>query len=132
MRISDWSSDVCSSDLLLIEVVNEAVGLGPLEPLLADQAVTEIMVNRHEEIFVEINGQLKRHTAAFSSEQAVLGVIDRIVSPLGRRIDASSTTVNARISDGSRVNAVLAPVARSKDRRVGKECVGTGRFRLMR
>ncbi|NYT57554.1 Flp pilus assembly complex ATPase component TadA [Alcaligenaceae bacterium] len=96
---------------LLLEVVNEAVGLGPLEPLLADQTVTEIMVNRHDEIFVEINGQLKRHTAVFSSEQAVLGVIDRIVSPLGRRIDESSPMVDARLRDGSRVNAVLAPVA---------------------
>ncbi|AEC19855.1 putative general secretion pathway ATPase [Pusillimonas sp. T7-7] len=114
-------SDIISTDTelpayidkpaLLIEVVNEAVGLGPLEPLLADQAVTEIMVNRHDEIFVEINGQLKRHTAAFSSEQAVLGVIDRIVSPLGRRIDESSPMVDARLRDGSRVNAVLAPVA---------------------
>src|SRR3546814_8222484 len=69
------------------------------------------MVNRHDEIFVEINGQLKRHTAAFSSEQAVLGVIDRIVSPLGRRIDESSPMVDARLRDGSRVNAVIAPVA---------------------
>ncbi|NYT85855.1 ATPase, T2SS/T4P/T4SS family [Pollutimonas harenae] len=96
---------------LLLEVVNEAVGLGPLEPLLADQAVTEIMVNRHDEIFVEINGKLTRHSAVFSSEQAVLGVIDRIVSPLGRRIDESSPMVDARLRDGSRVNAVLAPVA---------------------
>ena len=96
---------------LLLEVVNEAVGLGPLEPLLADQAITEIMVNRHDEIFVEMNGQLKRHQAAFSSEQAVLGVIDRIVSPLGRRIDESSPMVDARLRDGSRVNAVLAPIA---------------------
>jgi len=96
---------------LLLEVVNEAVGLGPLEPLLADQSVTEIMVNRHDEIFVEIAGQIRRHPTAFSSEQAVLGVIDRIVSPLGRRIDESSPMVDARLRDGSRVNAVLAPVA---------------------
>src|SRR5690606_18443287 len=96
---------------LLFEVVDEAVGLGPLEPLLADQAITEIMVNRHDEIFVEIQGRLRRHAAAFSSEQAVQGVIDRIVSPLGRRIDESSPMVDARLRDGSRVNAVLAPVA---------------------
>ncbi|HUG58206.1 MAG TPA: ATPase, T2SS/T4P/T4SS family [Candidimonas sp.] len=96
---------------LLLEVVNEAVGLGPLEPLLADHAVTEIMVNRHDEIFIESGGKLSRHATAFSSEQAVLGVIERIVSPLGRRIDESSPMVDARLRDGSRVNAVIPPVA---------------------
>lgn len=96
---------------LLLEVVNEAVGLGPLEPLLADNSITEIMVNRHDEIFVESGGQLRRHATAFSSEQAVLGVIERIVSPLGRRIDESSPMVDARLRDGSRVNAIIPPVA---------------------
>ncbi len=96
---------------LLLEVVNEAVGLGPLEPLLADEAVTEIMVNRHDEIFVETQGLLRRHPTVFSSDQAVVGVIERIVSPLGRRIDESSPMVDARLRDGSRVNAVIAPVA---------------------
>lgn len=96
---------------LLLEVVNEAVGLGPLEPLLADHSVTEIMVNRYDEIFVESAGRLSRHATAFSSEQAVLGVIERIVSPLGRRIDESSPMVDARLRDGSRVNAVIPPIA---------------------
>lgn len=96
---------------LLLEVVNEAVGLGPLEPLLADHSVTEIMVNRHDEIYIESGGRLSRHAAAFSSEQAVLGVIERIVSPLGRRIDESSPMVDARLRDGSRVNAIIPPVA---------------------
>ncbi len=96
---------------LLAEVVDEAVGLGPLEPLLADHVVTEIMVNRHDEIYIESGGRLVRHSAAFSSEQAVLGVIERIVSPLGRRIDESSPMVDARLRDGSRVNAVIPPVA---------------------
>jgi pilus assembly protein CpaF len=96
---------------MLVDVVNEAVGLGPLEPLLVDPAVSEIMVNRHDEIFVESRGRLHRHPGAFSSEQAVLGVIERIVSPLGRRIDESSPMVDARLRDGSRVNAVIAPVA---------------------
>lgn len=95
----------------LTEVVDEAVGLGPLEPLLADAAVTEIMVNRHDEVFVEIEGRLLRHPSGFSSEQAVLGVIERIVSPLGRRIDESSPMVDARLGDGSRVNAVIPPIA---------------------
>ena len=96
---------------LLQEVVNEAVGLGPLEPLLGDPEISEIMVNRHDEIYVESAGRLRRHRMAFSSEQAVLGVIERIVSPLGRRIDESSPMVDARLRDGSRVNAVIPPVA---------------------
>jgi len=96
---------------LLRQVVDEAVGLGPLEPLLASDAVTEIMVNRHDEIYVEVGGRLARHETCFSSEQAVLGVIERIVAPLGRRIDESSPMVDARLRDGSRVNAVIAPIA---------------------
>ncbi|GAB2891055.1 Flp pilus assembly complex ATPase component TadA [Paralcaligenes sp. KSB-10] len=98
-------------DDLLIDVVNEAVGLGPLEPLLADPHISEIMVNRHDEIFIESAGRLVRHFSGFSSEQAVLGVIDRIVSPLGRRIDESSPMVDARLRDGSRVNAIIPPLA---------------------
>lgn len=96
---------------LLLDVVNEAVGLGPLEPLLSDGDISEIMVNRHDEIYIESAGRLRRHNAAFSSEQAVLGVIERIVSPLGRRIDESSPMVDARLRDGSRVNAVIPPIA---------------------
>jgi pilus assembly protein CpaF len=92
-------------------VLDEAVGLGPLEGLLADDGVTEIMVNRFDEIFVERAGRLRRHPTGFSSERAVLGVIERIVAPLGRRIDESSPMVDARLRDGSRVNAVIAPVA---------------------
>lgn len=96
---------------LIRTVVDEAVGLGPLEPLLEDTRITEIMVNRHNEIFVETAGRLHRHPGEFSSEQAVLGVIERIVSPLGRRIDESSPMVDARLRDGSRVNAVIPPIA---------------------
>jgi len=92
-------------------LLDEAVGLGPLEPLLADPTVTEIMVNRHDEIYVETQGRLVRHAGRFTSEQAVLGIIERIVAPLGRRIDESSPLVDARMRDGSRVNAVIPPVA---------------------
>ncbi|MCD0501640.1 ATPase, T2SS/T4P/T4SS family [Bordetella petrii] len=93
------------------EVLDEAVGLGPLEPLLADPGISEIMVNRHDEIYVERRGRLCRHEAAFSSEQSVRWVIERIVAPLGRRIDESAPMVDARLPDGSRVNAVIPPVA---------------------
>ncbi len=96
---------------LMQEVLDEAVGLGPLEPLLQDANITEIMVNRYDEIYVEQNGRLQRHHAAFSSERAVVGVIDRIVAPIGRRIDESSPMVDARLADGSRVNAVIPPLA---------------------
>jgi len=98
-------------EALLKSVVDEAVGLGPLEPLLRDPGITEIMVNRHDEIYVERGGRLERLPDGFSSEQAVLGVIERIVAPIGRRIDESSPMVDARLRDGSRVNAVIAPVA---------------------
>ena len=97
--------------LLCRMVLDEAVGLGPLEALLADPGITEIMVNRHDEVYVERAGQLARHDTVFSSEQAVRGVIDRIVAPLGRRIDESSPMVDARLPDGSRVNAVIPPIA---------------------
>lgn len=93
------------------EVVDEAVGLGPLEALLANPAITEIMVNRYDEVYVEEQGRLRRHAVSFSSDRAVRGVIERIVAPLGRRVDEGSPMVDARLKDGSRVNAVLAPVA---------------------
>ena len=92
-------------------VLNEVVGLGPLESLLADDMVTEIMVNRHNDIFVEREGRLTRSDISFSNDAAVLAAIERIVSPLGRRIDESSPMVDARLKDGSRVNAVIAPLA---------------------
>ncbi|MCB5363210.1 Flp pilus assembly complex ATPase component TadA [Pusillimonas sp. CC-YST705] len=111
MREHDDLPPEWSAQALVQEVVDEAVGLGPLETLLADNDITEIMVNRHDEIYVEVNGSLKRHSAQFSSEQAVLGVVDRIVSPIGRRIDDSSPMVDARLQDGSRVNAVIPPIA---------------------
>ncbi|MBV6271678.1 Flp pilus assembly complex ATPase component TadA [Alcaligenaceae bacterium CGII-47] len=98
-------------EALIQALVDEAVGLGPLEPLLADPDISEIMVNRHDEIFVESRGRLHRYPLVFSSEEAVLGIIERIVAPLGRRIDDSSPMVDARLRDGSRVNAVIAPIA---------------------
>lgn len=93
------------------DVLDEALGLGPLEALLADPEVTEIMVNRHDCIYIESHGRLTRHGVAFSGEAAVRGVLERIVAPLGRRVDESSPMVDARLPDGSRVNAVIPPVA---------------------
>ena len=95
----------------LEQVRDEAIGLGPLEPLLADPSITEIMVNKADEVFVEQGGQLTRWPVAFTSDRAVQGIIERIVAPIGRRIDESSPMVDARLKDGSRVNAVIPPLA---------------------
>ncbi len=96
---------------LVQDVLNEALGLGPLEIYLADESVSEIMVNSPTEVYVERAGKLMRVDKAFSSAQAVLGVIERIVAPLGRHIDESSPLVDARLADGSRVNAIIPPLA---------------------
>lgn len=92
-------------------VLDEAIGLGPLERLLMQDDVTEIMVNGPEQIFIERKGRCELTPYKFSSEAVLLAVLDRIVSPLGRRIDDSSPMVDARLPDGSRVNAVIAPIA---------------------
>ncbi|MCJ8337760.1 MAG: Flp pilus assembly complex ATPase component TadA [Pseudomonadales bacterium] len=96
---------------LKTSVLNEAVGLGPLEELLADDEISEIMVNAFDDIYIEKNGKLMRSDIAFSSDAAVMSAIERIVSPLGRRIDESSPMVDARLPDGSRVNAIIPPLA---------------------
>ena len=96
---------------LINDVIDESVGLGPLERLLDDASISEIMVNAADEIWVERKGCLFRHPAAFSDNDAVRSIIDRIVAPLGRRIDEASPMVDARLPDGSRVNAVIPPLA---------------------
>ncbi|MGB1238642.1 MAG: ATPase, T2SS/T4P/T4SS family [Pseudomonadales bacterium] len=96
---------------LKTSVLNEAVGLGPLEALLANDDVTEIMVNAFDDIYIELSGKLTRSDITFSSDAAVMSAIERIVSPLGRRIDESSPMVDARLPDGSRVNAIIPPLA---------------------
>lgn len=93
------------------EVLDEAVGLGPLEDLLADSDVTEVMVNRYDDIYIEKKGKLQKTDVTFSSDDAIMSAIERIVSPLGRRIDESSPMVDARLKDGSRVNAIIPPLA---------------------
>jgi pilus assembly protein CpaF len=92
-------------------VLDEALGLGLLEPLLRDDSVTEIMVNSATEIFIERSGRLERAPLCFSSERALRGVIERIVAGVGRRIDESSPMVDARLADGSRVNVVIPPIS---------------------
>jgi pilus assembly protein CpaF len=96
---------------LISAVRDEAIGLGLLEALLVDPSVTEIMVNRADEVFIEREGVLERFPLAFTSDRAVRGIIERIVAPIGRRIDESSPMVDVRLKDGSRVNAVIPPLA---------------------
>jgi pilus assembly protein CpaF len=96
---------------LLEQITDEILGLGPLQPLLEDRSVTEIMVNGYEEIYVERGGKLFKVPVKFESDDHVMRIIDRIVSPLGRRVDEASPYVDARLADGSRVNAVIPPIS---------------------
>jgi len=96
---------------LVKDIVDEALGLGPLEDLLADGEITDILVNHKDEIYVERNGRLQRTNKRFLSDNHLHSVIDRILAPLGRRIDESSPMVDARLPDGSRVNVIIPPLA---------------------
>ena len=96
---------------LFESIVAEILGFGPLEVLLADDSITEIMVNGPRNIFIEQKGNITRANVTFENDEHVLRILDRIVAPLGRRIDESSPLVDARLPDGSRVNAVIRPVA---------------------
>lgn len=92
-------------------ILREAVGLGPLEDLLADPAVEEVMVNGHEHVYVERAGRIERTEVTYPSEQALRDAIERILTPLGRRVDELSPMADARLDDGSRVHVVIPPLA---------------------
>jgi pilus assembly protein CpaF len=96
---------------LILEVQHETFGLGPLEPLMQDRSVSDILVNGPGEIYVERRGKLERARAAFRDSAHLMQIIDRIVSAVGRRVDESSPMVDARLPDGSRVNAIIPPLA---------------------
>src|SRR5882724_7745105 len=132
------------------EILDEIFGLGPLEPLLKDPSVSDILVNRFDRVYIERSGKLELTGLSFKDNQHLMQIIDRIVSRVGRRVDESSPMVDARLLDGSRVNAIIPPLAidgawlsirrfgrdpitarqmlenktltRSEERRVGKEC----------
>ncbi len=106
----DFPTEISREELLKRSLA-EAIGLGPLELMIADDDITEIMVNASDEIYYEKDGKLLLSDVTFSSNQAVLYAIERIVTPLGRRIDESSPLVDARLKDGSRVNAIIPPLA---------------------
>ena len=96
---------------LVDEVVAEIGGFGPIEPFLHDDTITEIMVNGPNHIYIERRGKIQRVNASFISDEHVLRIIDRIITPIGRRIDQSSPRVDARLPDGSRVNAIIEPLS---------------------
>src|SRR6266851_6969990 len=96
---------------LVEEIRNELLGLGPLEPLLWDDAVSDILVNGPNQVFVERGGKLYQTDVRFNDDQHLMLIIDRIVSQVGRRVDESSPMVDARLPDGSRVNAIIPPLA---------------------
>jgi pilus assembly protein CpaF len=96
---------------LFEQIAAEILGLGPLQPLLEDDTITEVMVNGAKNIYIERKGKLHRVPVTFENNEHVLRIIDRIVAPLGRRIDESSPYVDARLQDGSRVNAVIPPIS---------------------
>lgn len=98
-------------NVLLEQIVAEIMGLGPLEPLLNDETITEIMVNGASKIYVEREGKIEKTSYNFESDEHVMRIIDRIVAPLGRRVDESQPYVDARLPDGSRVNVIIPPLA---------------------
>src|SRR4029079_6938655 len=96
---------------LITDVLHELFGLGPLEELLRDSAISDILVNRYDQVYVERDGIIRPTDVTFKDDRHLMRIIERIVSGVGRRIDESSPMVDARLADGSRVNAVIPPLA---------------------
>jgi pilus assembly protein CpaF len=96
---------------MLEQITDEIIGLGPMEPLLRDDTVTEIMVNGPRQVYIERSGRLELTNVVFQNDDHVMRIIDRIIAPIGRRIDESSPMVDARLTDGSRVNAIIPPLS---------------------
>jgi pilus assembly protein CpaF len=111
---------------MIVDVLNELFGLGPLEALLRDHDISDILVNRHDQIYIERNGRLEETPLVFKDDRHLLRIIERIVSSVGRRVDESSPMVDARLQDGSRVNAIIPPLA------LDGPCLSIRRFRTDR
>ena len=111
LRTNGYALTGAERRYLVDELLGEVEGLGPLEPLLKDGSITEIMVNGPDQIYIERAGKIERVPQKFLNNEHVLRIIDRIVTPLGRRIDMSSPRVDARLADGSRVNAIIPPLS---------------------
>src|SRR4051812_1397095 len=96
---------------IIEEVLDEVLGLGPLEPLLKEASISDILINRHNKVFIERNGKLSESSVRFKDDAHLLHIIEKIVSQVGRRIDEAQPIVDARLPDGSRVNAIIPPLA---------------------
>jgi pilus assembly protein CpaF len=96
---------------MLEQITDEIIGLGPMEPLLRDESITEVMVNGPRQVYIERQGKLELTNVTFQNDDHVMRIIDRIIAPIGRRVDESSPMVDARLVDGSRVNAVIPPIS---------------------
>ena len=96
---------------MLEQITDEIIGLGPLEPLLRDESITEIMVNGPRQVYIERGGKIELSNVVFQNDDHVMRIIDRIIAPIGRRVDESSPMVDARLTDGSRVNAIIPPLS---------------------
>ena len=96
---------------MLEQITDEILGLGPLEPLLRDESITEVMVNGPQQVYIEREGRLEMTNVTFQNDEHVMRIIQRIIAPIGRRIDESSPMVDARLTDGSRVNAIIPPLS---------------------
>jgi pilus assembly protein CpaF len=99
------------TDLLIDEILDELLGLGPLEPLLKDDSITDILINTHEAVYVERAGRLQRTNVRFQDTRHLVRIVNKIVAAVGRRVDESAPMVDARLADGSRVNAIIPPLA---------------------
>jgi pilus assembly protein CpaF len=96
---------------MLEQITDEIIGLGPLEPLLRDESISEVMVNGPRQVYIERSGRLELTNVVFQNDDHVMRIIDRIIAPIGRRVDESSPMVDARLTDGSRVNAIIPPLS---------------------
>jgi pilus assembly protein CpaF len=96
---------------VLEQITDEILGLGPLEPLLRDETITEVMVNGPQQVYIEREGRLELTNVTFQNDEHVMKIIQRIIAPIGRRVDESSPMVDARLADGSRVNAIIPPLS---------------------
>jgi pilus assembly protein CpaF len=130
-QVLDERSDLLNKEdreRIFREVIDETFGLGPLEPILSDDSISEIMINGPDTIYVEKNGRLQRSKVTFSSEAHLLKIIQKVVGAVGRRVDETSPMVDARLADGSRFNAIIPPLALDGSlvsiRRFGKRALG--------
>ena len=96
---------------MLEQITDEIIGLGPLEPLLRDESISEVMVNGPRQVYIERSGKLELTNVVFQNDDHVMRIIDRIIAPIGRRVDESTPMVDARLTDGSRVNAIIPPLS---------------------